>query len=73
MPATTRLRTVAVAVTIAAALQPLLIMTMPATIMPAMPRFAFIAAAILAAIAAWQAPAFIKAWPASAPARLFRR
>ena len=73
MPATTQLQTVAVAVAIAAALQPLLILTMPATVMPAMPWFAFVAIAIFAATIAYRAPAFIKAWPTSAPARLFRR
>jgi hypothetical protein len=73
LPATALLRTIAVAVIIAAVVQPLLIAAMPATVRPAMPWWVFGAATILAAIVAWQAPAFIKAWPTSAPARLFRR
>lgn len=73
MPAPALLRTIAVAVVIAAALQPLLITAMPATVMPAVPWYAFAVVAIFSAVAAWQAPAILKAWPASMPARVFRR
>jgi hypothetical protein len=72
-PAVTLVRTIAAGVMIAAALQPLLTMAMPATVVPAMPWWAFIVVALVAAIAAMQPEAIVRAWPSSAPARLFRR
>lgn len=73
MPAPTLIRTVAVALMIAAALQPLLISAMPQTVAPAMPWPAFAVVAVLAAIAAWQAEAIVTAWPRSVLARWFGR
>lgn len=73
MPATMLIRAIAVAVMTAAALQPLLMRAMPATVVPAMPWPAFAVVVIFAAVAAWQAPAVAAAWPNSAVARLFRR
>jgi hypothetical protein len=73
MPAATLIRTTAVAVVIAAALQPLLISAMPATVVPAMPWPAYALVAIFAALAAWQAEAMARAWSTSALAGLFRR
>jgi hypothetical protein len=73
MPPATLLRTTAVAVLIAAVLQPLLMTAMPATVVPAMPWPAFALVATFAALAVWQAEAIVRAWPNSALARLFRR
>jgi hypothetical protein len=73
MPAATRIRNTAVAVVIAAALQPLLISAMPATVVPAMPWPAYALVAIFAALAAWQAEAIARAWSTSAVTGLFRR
>jgi hypothetical protein len=73
MPAATRIRTTAMAVLIAAMLQPLLMRAMPATVVPAMPWPAFALIAIFAALAAWQAEAIARAWPTSALTGMFRR
>jgi hypothetical protein len=73
MPASRLIRTIAVAVVIAAALQPLLMIAMPATVAPAMPRPAFALVAMFAALAAWRAEAIVKAWPNSGLARLIGR
>ena len=73
MPAPAVIRTVAAALLIAAAAQPLLMSAMPATVVPAMPRAAFALLALFAGVAAWQAEAMAKAWPDSALARLIRR
>ena len=67
------IRTVAVAIMIAAALQPLLISQMPATVVPAMPWPAYAVAALFAAFAAWQARAIAAAWRDSRIARLSGR
>jgi hypothetical protein len=72
-PAASLVRTIAAGVMIAAALQPLLMIAMPATVVPAMPWWAFIVVALAAAVAAMQPEAIIRAWPNSALARLFRR
>lgn len=72
-PSTTLIRGVAVMVMIAAAMQPLLMRLMPATVVPAMPAFVFVVLAMVAACAAWQPAAIASAWSTSAAARLFRR
>ena len=51
------------AVMIAAAMQPLLIVAMPLTVAPAVPWPAFALVAIFAGVAAWQAEALAAAWP----------
>jgi len=73
MPASRLIRTIAVAVLIAAGLQPLLISAMPATVVPALPVPAFALVAIFAGIAAWQADAIVTAWPHSFLARWIGR
>jgi len=73
MPATMLIRTIAVAVMTAAALQPLLMSAMPATVVPAMPWPAFAVVAIVAVVVAWQAEAIARAWPGSALARWIGR
>lgn len=73
MPAAVLIRTIAVAVLIAAALQPLLMIAMPATVLPAIPRLVFALVAMFAGAAAWQAEAIVKSWPNSSLARLGRR
>ena len=72
-PAPASIRAVAVAIAIAAGLQPVLISVMPATVVPAIPRPAFIVIAIFAALAAWQAEMIARAWPDSIFARGIRR
>ena len=67
------IRTIAVAVWIAAAAQPILISLMPRTVAPAMPWPAFALVALFAAATAWQANAIVTAWPASHLARWTRR
>ena len=69
MSAPAKVRTIAVAVSIATALQPLLISVMPATVAPAMPWPAFALIAVFALVAAWRAEAIASAWPGSAIAR----
>lgn len=68
-----RIRTLAIAVAIAAIMQPLLILMMPATVVPAVPTAAYIIVAMFALGAAWQADALVAAWPASRLARWIRR
>ena len=72
LPAPVLVRTIAVAVLIAAALQPLLISVMPATVAPALPWAAYALEAVFAGAAAWKAEAIVQAWPGSALARWFR-
>lgn len=67
------IRMIAVAVLIAAVMQPLLISVMPATVAPALPWPAYALVALFAAAASWQAEAVLKAWPDSALSRWFRR
>jgi hypothetical protein len=69
----TSIRAAAIALMIGAAMQPLLMLAMPATVVPAIPAFAFITIAVFAGVAAWQAEAMANAWRTSAAARLFRR
>ena len=73
MAAPALLRTMALAVLIAALAQPLLITVMPATVAPAMPRAAYVLVAVFAATIAWQSTAVVSAWPASGLARWIRR
>jgi cellobiose-specific phosphotransferase system component IIC len=73
MPASRLIRAMAVAVGVAAALQPVLMIAMPETVAPAIPRSAFALIALVAALAAWQAEAIAKAWPNSGLARLLGR
>ena len=67
-----RIRAIAIAVMVAAAMQPLLILAMPATVAPALPWPAFVLVAMFAAAAASRAEAFAAAWPASRLARWLR-
>ncbi len=70
-PAPMLIRTIAVAVVIAAVAQPLLISLMPRTVAPAMPWPAFALVAVFAAATAWQADAIAHTWPASRLYRVF--
>jgi hypothetical protein len=70
-PTVIRISTIAIAV--AAAMQPLLIELMPATVRPAMPRLWFIGVAIIAAVAAWRPDSIAGAWPSSRLRRFVRR
>jgi len=72
MPRPTTIRAVALAVTIAATMQPLLGLAMPLTAAPALPWPAFTLVGIFAAAAAWHAEAVAAAWPSSRFARWFR-
>ena len=67
-----RIRAISIAVMVAAAMQPLLILAMPITVAPALPWPAFVLVAMFAAVAAWRADAFAAAWPASRLARWLR-
>ena len=73
MPVAARIRTLAVAVAIAALMQPLLGLMMPATVVPAVPMAAYILVAMFSLGSAWQADALLAAWPASRLARWIRR
>ena len=64
---------VAVAIAIAAALQPLARLFMPRTIVPALPWPAYAIVAIFAVAAYWQRAAVVAAWPESRIARWLRR
>jgi len=72
-PASALIRTGAIAIVVAAAMQPLLMRMMPLTVKPTVPSYAFVAIVVLAAVAAWQAEVIVKAWPNSLLARLGRR
>lgn len=73
MSAPAMIRTTAVAIFIAAALQPILISGMPAAVAPAMPWPAFVLIAMFAGVAAWRAEAIVNAWPGSTLARWIGR
>ena len=73
MPKAIVIRSVAIAVAIAAAMQPALISAMPATVAPAVPWFAFALIVLFAAFTAWQAESIVTAWPGSAMARWLAR
>jgi len=72
-PAPMRIRGSAIAVAVAAALQPFLIWLMPATVRPALPQFAYMMVAALAAAAAWRSDMIANAWPSSRLAHWLRR
>ncbi|HJU41492.1 MAG TPA: hypothetical protein VJ691_01715 [Vicinamibacterales bacterium] len=67
------IRAAAVAVAVAAGLQPILMWMMPPTVRPAIPPYVFIAIALLAAVAAWRCDDVATAWPSSRAARWLRR
>lgn len=72
-PSAALIRAISGAVMVAAAMQPLLMRAMPATVVPAMPEVVFAAIATFAAVGAWRPEAIANAWRSSALARLFRR
>jgi hypothetical protein len=72
-PASAWIRHVAVAVAVAAGLQPLAMAMLPATLRPATPAAAFVAIALLAVIAGWRAEAVAAAWHGSRLAGWLRR
>lgn len=59
------IRVIAVAIAVAAVLQPLLMRIMPLAVRPAVPAYAFVAIALIATVAAWRPEAIAAAWPAS--------
>ena len=67
-----RIRAIAIAVMIAAAMQPVFVLAMPLTVAPALPRLAFVLVAGFAGAAAWQAEALAAAWSSSRLARWIR-
>jgi hypothetical protein len=67
------IRPVAIAIVVAAAMQPLLIAVMPLTVRPVMPAYVFATIALLAAIAAWRHDLVQTAWRGSSLARWLRR
>ena len=72
LPEGARTRMIAIAVIIAALAQPLLIRFMPATVVPALPLFAYLIVAAVAAVTAWHADALASAWPSSRLRRWLR-
>jgi hypothetical protein len=66
-------RGIAMAVAVAAAMQPFLMRVMPATVRPAIPWPVFAVIALLSGTAAWRAQAVVTAWPSSALARWLGR
>jgi len=73
IPTASVIRTSAVAITIAAAVQPMLIAVMPPTVAPAIPQALFVIIAAFAGLVAWQAEAIESAWSTSTLARWTRR
>jgi peptidoglycan/LPS O-acetylase OafA/YrhL len=72
LPPPMRIRHAAIAVAVAAGLQPLLIWMMPVTVKPGTPPAVFVAIALLAAAAASRPEAIVAAWPNSRLARWLR-
>jgi hypothetical protein len=72
-PAPILIRIAAIALAVAAALQPLLAWLLPATIKPALPPYVFVVIVLLAAAAAWRPGEIANAWPASRLVRALRR
>ena len=72
-PAPMRIRGMAIAVAVAAALQPFLIWLMPAAARPALPLFAYVMVAALAAAVALRSDLIAGAWPSSRLARWLAR
>jgi hypothetical protein len=71
--AASSIRMMAVAVTVAAIVQPLLIRLMPLTVAPAVPWWAYGLVAVVSTVAATQAEALATSWPASRLRRLIGR
>jgi hypothetical protein len=71
-PPTVVVRTAAIVIAVAAALQPLLIQMMPATARPAMPAAAYVVVAVMAAGIAIKSRDVVSAWPASWLSRRLR-
>jgi hypothetical protein len=72
-PPIDRVRAIAIAIAIAAALQPPLIVMMPRTARPWMPWIVFVVIALIAAAAAWRPSVIAASWPQSWLARRLRR
>jgi predicted membrane channel-forming protein YqfA (hemolysin III family) len=72
-PATDLVRTIAIAIAIAAAIQPVLIVMMPRVARPWMPWIVFIAVAMIASAVAWRPAPVASTWPQSRLARWLRR
>jgi hypothetical protein len=72
MSSAERGRIAAVAVAVAAGLQPLLASLMPATVKPSVLPIVMLAIAVPAMIVAWRADQVAAAWPSSRLARLLR-
>jgi hypothetical protein len=71
--ASDRVRAVAVAVAVAAMIQPLVMLATPLTIRPTMPVFAFATIAVIALVAAIRPGTVMTAWPQSRIGRWLRR
>ena len=67
------IRTAAVAIAVAGAIQPLLMWLMPPTVRPAMPPYVFVVIALVAIAAAWRPGDVAAAWPSSHVARWLRQ
>jgi hypothetical protein len=72
-PAPTLIRYAAIAVAVAAGLQPLLMWMMPITVKPGTPAAVFVAIALLAVAVASRPEAIAAAWPGSRLTRWLRR
>lgn len=68
-----RVRTIAIAVAIAAGLQPLLMVMMGRTVRPSLPLGVFVVIAVAAAAAGLRPASIATAWPQSRLARAWRR
>jgi hypothetical protein len=73
MPVAARIRTLAIAVAIAAMMQPVIALILPATVVPAVPVAAYLLVAMFSVGAAWQADALVASWAGSRLARILRR
>lgn len=71
-PAPERARTIAIAVGVAAALQPLLMWMMSRTVRPATPQYLFVTIVLLAGAAAWRPDLVAASWRESRLARWLR-
>lgn len=72
LPAPALIRTVAITLAVAAAMQPLLMWMMPLAVRPALPWQFFAAIAVLLALAAWRPDVIANAWPTSRVGRWLR-
>ena len=71
--ATVFIRAIAIAIAVAALLQPVLMQMTSRTVRPAMPLFVFVTIALAAAAAAWRPEVIAASWPQSRLARWLRR